>query len=673
MTAPSTEPVVSVLVPTLGRRRLLAQALASIKAQTFPHFEVLVLNDGGPSVRPVIDALDDPRFFLEEFPDNRGKAARLNLGLRRPGAQYVAYLDEDDEYLSDHLAVLVDALRARPLARWAYADTLVRYHHRASRTRAPVFTEIENEADVNFPMLYWGNRINHKNAVHERTLALEVGGYDEAAAFYIDWEIFLKMAAICPPHHVRRITSIYYRPMFATTNKTFQAHRDPGATARRVRAVRCATVPTSTDGPVVSLLVAPGDDPSALVSTVLAAVEQAAHARLEVVVPASGALDELHLTLGARGIACRSASIGGQRDPLAFNTMASVSAGDVLALVRPGHTLLPGWLRAAVPLTGQPHAGLVGSIDLDGSGTWTRHIGLGPDQDGTPCALGRGWRSTDARLCGPGTVPAVAAWTTCVTRAAFDGVGGFDPQVPDALAMLDLSLRLADQGRTHTWSPNTWACEQMPDTAGWPLPTSAALRAHGHLWQHATSWRTAALPAPLAEPSVALPPPPPYRVVDPTALGRHARHRRRVLLFGTARPAHVEAVACALRAPGLDVEVHLLAHITVAAELAAHPAFARHWEFHSHRLHLSLLPEALVSALRRERYDFAVVAMNGPSLVDFGHVFALARLAGAPPRFAVMPPFTVLAIDDHRLQRLRGAWYGRTSLDRLSDRLRRAA
>jgi GT2 family glycosyltransferase len=664
-----SQPAVSVLVPTVGRPRLLARALASVRAQTFTDFEVHVLNDGGPSVRRVVDNLRDSRFILREFPLNRGKAAVINHGLREAAGRYIAYLDDDDEYLPEHLSVLLEALAAHPETRWAYADTLIRYHRPESRSRAAVFTEIENEADVNFPMLYWGNRINHKNAIHERSLVLEVGGYDETATFYIDWEIFLKMAFVCRPHHVRRVTSLYYRPLFAIANKTFEAHRDAEATARREHAVRrgCVT-PISRGGPLVSLLVAEGDNPRTLAATVVSGVEHGCHLPLEVVLPCNAGMELAHRQLDALSIPWRTAATEGQSATQAFNTMASTARGDVLALIRPAHTLLPGWLKAALALLERPNTGLVGSLDLDGSGSWTRRAGVAAGPDGVPELVGTGWLSTDSRLHQDMRVPAVAAWATCVTRNTFEATGGFNPRLPEIVAAVDLSLRLSDLGFSHYCSVHTPACEMVPGTNAWPMLPMAAFDSHRGVWQERTTWtpiaRTSTQPVGPDWTSAERP----YRVIDGDALCRSVARARRVLLFGTARVEHVEAIAREIRAGAPATEIGLFAHAGAANRLMATGLFHRVFAFHSHRVHLSLLPGDLVTAVSREHYEFAMVAMNSLELTDYGHVFALARLAGAPPRFAVTQSFAILALDDRRLRQLRGAWYGRAFHDRRTRR-----
>lgn len=95
--------VVSVIIPTLGRANLPA-AVRSATTQGEP-VEVIVVNDSGAPLDR--DGLSDDVVVLDTA-GRQGAAAARNLGLERASGDFIAFLDDDDEWLRGHLA---DALR----------------------------------------------------------------------------------------------------------------------------------------------------------------------------------------------------------------------------------------------------------------------------------------------------------------------------------------------------------------------------------------------------------------------------------------------------------------------------------------------------------------------------------------------------------------------------------
>lgn len=111
----SDRPAISVVIPTFGRPRLLSRAIASVLAQTFGDFELIVADDASPEgTREAVAAFDDPRIVYLRSPRNLGSSAARNLGVRRARAPIVALLDDDDEYLPGFLQATHEALASPP-------------------------------------------------------------------------------------------------------------------------------------------------------------------------------------------------------------------------------------------------------------------------------------------------------------------------------------------------------------------------------------------------------------------------------------------------------------------------------------------------------------------------------------------------------------------------------
>lgn len=113
-------PVISIVTPTYNRAHLLPRTWASVAQQTERDFEWIVVDDGSTDeTRAVVLAFDDPRirYFLQE---NQGANGARNRGDLEARADYVVYLDSDDELLDE--AVLADMLSeirmARPDIAW---------------------------------------------------------------------------------------------------------------------------------------------------------------------------------------------------------------------------------------------------------------------------------------------------------------------------------------------------------------------------------------------------------------------------------------------------------------------------------------------------------------------------------------------------------------------------
>jgi hypothetical protein len=103
---------VSVVVPLYNKARFVQRSIDSILAQQFTDFEIIVVNDGSSDGgEKIAEAITDPRLRLISQP-NAGPGAARNRGLAEAHGEYVAFLDADDEWLSNYLTVAVGALDA---------------------------------------------------------------------------------------------------------------------------------------------------------------------------------------------------------------------------------------------------------------------------------------------------------------------------------------------------------------------------------------------------------------------------------------------------------------------------------------------------------------------------------------------------------------------------------
>lgn len=97
-------PLVSVVIPTYNRAHLVNRAIATVLAQSYQDFEVVVVDDGSKdNTRDVVSQIEDKRIRLITHEINQGASAARNTGIMAAKGRYVAFHDSDDEWLANKL------------------------------------------------------------------------------------------------------------------------------------------------------------------------------------------------------------------------------------------------------------------------------------------------------------------------------------------------------------------------------------------------------------------------------------------------------------------------------------------------------------------------------------------------------------------------------------------
>lgn len=188
-------PDVSAILPVFNGRRFLLDAIRSVIAQSLPPCELIVVDDG---------STDGSLAELENLPPapfpvrvlrqaNAGQSAARNLAARQAEGEYLAFLDQDDQWHPQHLEQLVAPLEADPTVGWAYCDfdemdfnghLVTRTFLRAAGLRHPKRTIFECVAS---DLLVLPSASIVRRAAFE-----QVGGFDEALSGYEDDDLFVR-------------------------------------------------------------------------------------------------------------------------------------------------------------------------------------------------------------------------------------------------------------------------------------------------------------------------------------------------------------------------------------------------------------------------------------------------------------------------------------------------
>lgn len=219
-------PLVSIIVPTHNRPAYLKDALESIIAQDYPHWEAIVVNDGGADVGQLATGLDvKGRVRYLSHARNFGQVATKNTGLRAARGEVICYLDDDDKYLPSHLTALVQAMRGTSTA-FAYTDTDYVLEEecdgkRTAVTRANPFEEVVHSAE----QLHVRNYIPINVWAHRRDCLKVTGLFDESLPSLEDWELLLRFARHWQLKHVPGVTAeVWQRAHIADNVSRKQMH-----------------------------------------------------------------------------------------------------------------------------------------------------------------------------------------------------------------------------------------------------------------------------------------------------------------------------------------------------------------------------------------------------------------------------------------------------------------
>lgn len=107
-------PQVSVVVPAYESEDTLSRAIDSVLSQTLDDIEIIVVDDGSTDdIESLVTGYDDPRVRFASHATNRGGSQARNTGVELAEGDYVAFLDDDDEFRPEKLEKQVEVLKSR--------------------------------------------------------------------------------------------------------------------------------------------------------------------------------------------------------------------------------------------------------------------------------------------------------------------------------------------------------------------------------------------------------------------------------------------------------------------------------------------------------------------------------------------------------------------------------
>jgi glycosyltransferase involved in cell wall biosynthesis len=185
--------MVSIIIPTYNRERLISRSVKSVLNQTYQDFELIIVDDGSTdNTGELVAGFDDGRIRYIRHEQNRGEAAARNTGIKAARYDYIAYQDSDDEWLPEKLARQIELLEnASPRVGVVYTG-FWRVEN-GGKTYIPFSWVTQKNGDIHKELLK-GNFIGSPVVLIKKECFDKVGLFDERLRNLVDWEMWLRIS-----------------------------------------------------------------------------------------------------------------------------------------------------------------------------------------------------------------------------------------------------------------------------------------------------------------------------------------------------------------------------------------------------------------------------------------------------------------------------------------------
>lgn len=492
---PANQPLVSVIIPTYNRPEMLRDAIQSVLDQTYRNVEIIVVNDNGTDVQPLLDSLNDRGNICSvRHETNRRLSAARNTGLSLATGKYVAYLDDDDRFYPNHLETLVGFLENSDY-KVAYSDAYRAVQELRDGQYVTVHRDVPHSNDFSADQLLIGNLTPVTCVVHERECLAGMDGFDETLTSHEDWEMWVRLSRKYPFAHLPTVTceftwredrstmtsstrADYLRTMeiiHARFHKYAKDRPDILEAQRQSRRWQRSEIhrlaqeatfdPAAlpelavvTQETVVSIVI-PTYNKLDFTRQCLEAIRAVTPAGLyEILVVDNASTDETPAFLreqerqGHLRAILNETNLGFGK---ACNRAAEQARGRCILLLNNDTVPHPGWLEAMLrTLDSDPNIGVVGSRLLYPDGT-IQHAGVVFTAEGVPEHLHRKVPQNHPEVTFQRDFPAVTGACLLIRTGLYRQLGGFDEQYYMYVEDTDLCLRVWEAGYRVTYCPES--------------------------------------------------------------------------------------------------------------------------------------------------------------------------------------------------------------------------
>jgi glycosyltransferase involved in cell wall biosynthesis len=189
----TNDDVVSVIIPCYKQAEFLKEAIDSVLMQTYPHFEVIVVDDGSPdNLTEIVCQYPQIKFIRQP---NQGAAIARNNGIRSSCGSYVIFLDSDDRLTPNALQIGVKFLSENPNLAFVTGQVKL-IDSKGAFIEIPSQTTVETD---HYKTLLRSNYIWTPGvAMYRRSIFYSQNAFDHRAGGSADYELNIRIARLFP-------------------------------------------------------------------------------------------------------------------------------------------------------------------------------------------------------------------------------------------------------------------------------------------------------------------------------------------------------------------------------------------------------------------------------------------------------------------------------------------
>jgi glycosyltransferase involved in cell wall biosynthesis len=186
-------PKVDVIIPTYNRAEFLQAAIGSVLDQSLRDFTLLIVDDASADdTQAVVKAFDDQRIKYIRHTVNRGEAVARNTGLSTGNAEFVAFLDDDDEWFPEKLRLTVDLLENRPSKVGGVYTGLFIVDRSSGIIQGCKLAE--RRGDIYLDMVSRNVLFTPSTVLLRRECFEKLGLFDESIPWMLDYDMWIRIA-----------------------------------------------------------------------------------------------------------------------------------------------------------------------------------------------------------------------------------------------------------------------------------------------------------------------------------------------------------------------------------------------------------------------------------------------------------------------------------------------